>query len=348
MKKLTALFLSLVMMVAVTACAGDSAGNTSAGEQETPAAQAAPADDAAIAGENGEETATQSADITIGVSLGQNVHPYFVAMQKGIEQACADLGIENLNVLAADGSLETQVSQIENLVTMGCDAILLNPYDSDGVVNAVAGATAGGVKIITMDIDCQGSDVFIASDNNKVGQMLAEHIIEALGGEGKIAIIDGISVTSLKDRTEGFLSKIAESNIEVVAEQYAAMERSTALEAAETILQANPDISAFVGVNENSGMAILSAVTAAGLQDNVLITTVDATSENLAAIRDGKVAVGISQNPYMMGYQAVEQAVRLKNGESVEAFIEVEVAYMTQDNVQEYITREQGYGVEIK
>ena len=92
-------------------------------------------------------------DISIGVSFGQNVHPFFVAMQKGIEQACTDLGVENCNILAADSSLETQVSQIENLVTKGSDVLLLNPYDSDGVVNAVEAATEKGVGVFTMDVD---------------------------------------------------------------------------------------------------------------------------------------------------------------------------------------------------
>ena len=41
----------------------------------------------------------EAKDITIGVSFGQNVHPFFVAMQKGIEQACTDLGVENCNIL---------------------------------------------------------------------------------------------------------------------------------------------------------------------------------------------------------------------------------------------------------
>ena len=140
----------------------------------------------------------EAKDITIGVSFGQNVHPFFVAMQKGIEQACTDLGVENCNILAADSSLETQVSQIENLVTKGCDVLLLNPYDSDGVVNAVQAATDKGVGVFTMDVDCEGSTSFVASDNYKVGEMLADAVIEQLDGKGKIAIIDGITVTSMK------------------------------------------------------------------------------------------------------------------------------------------------------
>ena len=292
------------------------------------------------------EENTEAKDITIGVSFGQNVHPFFVAMQKGIEDACKDYGVENYNILAADSSLEMQNTQIENLVTMGSDVILLNPYDSEGVVNAVKAASEQGVGIITMDIDCEGSTAYLASDNYVIGQMLADYVIDKLGGEGKVAIIDGITVSSLKDRTDGFMDTIKESNIEIVAEQQTAHTRDTALSSAENIIQANPEIDAFVGVNENSGMAILSAVTSANLSD-VLITTVDATSENLAAIRDGKVSVGVSQNPYQMGYQAVEQAIKWKNGEEIEKFVEIPVEYMDQENVQEFIEREEGYGVEI-
>lgn len=349
-KRIAALVCAMTMVAALMGC-GSTASETK-GETEAEAATEAeaPAEEekeSTEASETPADDSTGETDITIGVSFGQNVHPFFVAMQRGIEQACEDYGIKNYNFLAADSSLETQTSQIENLVTMGCNVILLNPYDSDGVVNAVAEAGKQGVGIFTMDIDCEGSTAFVASDNYKVGQMLAEYVIEQLGGEGRIAIIDGITVTSLKDRTDGFMDTIKTSNIEVVAEQQTAHARDTALASAENILQANPDIDAFVGVNENSGMAILSAVTSANMSD-VLITTVDATAENMVAIRDGKVAVGVSQDPYMMGYQAVEQAIAWVKGEAVEEFIEVSVEYMTVDNIQEYIDREVGYGVEVE
>ena len=77
------------------------------------------------------------------------------------------------------------------------------------------------------------------------------------------------------------------------------------------------------------------------------MTTVDATSENMTAIRDGKVAVGVSQDPYQMGYKAVEQAIAWCQGKSVDEFIEVPVEYMNIDNIQEFIDREKGYGVEV-
>lgn len=353
-KKMLAMLLAAAMLVSLAACgsSGDTTATDTAAETEetTETTETTDAADTAETAETEEtaDTATDDSDLTIGVSFGQNVHPFFVAMQLGIEAACADYGIENVNILAADSSLETQVSQIENLVTMGCDVILLNPYDSDGVVNAVAAANDAGIGVITMDIDCEGSTAYVASNNVEVGRLLGEYIVEQLGGEGQIAIIDGISVTSLKDRTDGFYEAIEGSNIEVVAEQQTAVERDDALASAETILQAHPDIDAFVGVNENSGMAILSAVTSAGLDGDMILTCVDATAETMAAIRDGKVDVGVSQDPYQMGYIAVEQAIAWANGETVEEFTEVPVEYMTQDNIQEFIDREAAYGVEVE
>jgi len=333
----------IVIVVAVSACATN--------QPATPDPTPEQADAGGTVGDETDAGVTvgdeAEADIIIGVSFGQNVHPFFVAMQLGIEQAAQDLGIGNLMFLEADGSLETQVTQIEDLVTMGANVILLNPIDSDGVVNAVQHASDNDVKIITIDIDCDGSDAFVASNNYLVGQMLAEYVIEALDGEGEIAMIAGIAVTSLRDRREGFMNGIAGTNIEIVAEQHAAMQRADSLEAAETILQAHPNIQAFVGVNENSAMGILSAVTAAGRLDDILITTVDATSENLVAIRDDLITVGVSQDPYMMGYLAVELALRMLGNEAFDAFTEVPVSYMTIDNVEEFITRERGYGVEI-
>lgn len=343
-KRIITVICAVAMVVSLTACSSTPAGGTSPTEGIS---ETAGAESAAEEQDTGASNETQTAgEITIGVSFGQNVHPFFVAMESGIKQACEDFGINEVNILSADSSLETQNSQIENLITMGCDVILLNPYDSEGVVNAVADANKAGVGVFTMDIDCEGSTAFVASDNREIGKMLAEYVIDELGGEGKIAIIDGITVTSLKDRTEGFMEVIEASNIEVAAEQQTAHGRETALASADNILQANSDIQAFVGINENSGMAILSAVTSANL-DNVLITTVDATSENLVAIRDGKVAVGVSQDPYQMGYQAVEQAAKWCQGEQIEEFVEVQVEYMNIDNVQEFIDREIGYGVEI-
>lgn len=101
MKKTISWMLSLAMLFGLSAC-GSSSGNDTQTQAQPDTS-------------NTTQTNADAEEITIGVSLGQNVHPYFVAMQLGIEKECEDYGISKLNILSADGSLETQVSQIEKL-----------------------------------------------------------------------------------------------------------------------------------------------------------------------------------------------------------------------------------------
>lgn len=285
--------------------------------------------------------------VSIGVSFGQNVHPFFKAMQNGIEDACEDYGIEKVSIQSADSSLEKQVTQIENLTTSGITSLLVNPYDSEGVSVAVQNAIDAGVNVFSMDISISGAEptYHVASDNKKIGELLAQRLDEMLGGEGQIAILVEPSVSSLKDRQEGFETYIADNtNIEIVAEQLGAIERTDALEAAETVLQAHSDIQAFIGINENSAMGIASAVQSAGLSDSgIIVTGVDSTEDVMNGIKDGFLAYGVAQNPYQMGYMSVQNAIKVANGVEVEPVIQLDCEYMTTDNIDYYIEREAAY-----
>lgn len=285
--------------------------------------------------------------MSVGVSFGQNVHPFFKAMQKGIEDACADYGIEKTSIQSADSSLEKQVTQIENLTTSGITSLLVNPYDSEGVSVAVQNAIDAGVNVFSMDISISDAEptYYVASDNKKIGEMLAQKLDEMLDGKGDIAILVEPSVSSLKDRQEGFKKYIEENtDINIVAEQLGAIERTDALEAAETVLQAHSDIQAFVGINENSALGISSAIQSAGLSDQgIIVTGVDSTEDVMNGIKDGYISFGVAQNPYQMGYMSVQNAIKVYNDADVEPVIQLECEYMTQDNIEEYIEREAAY-----
>ena len=53
--------------------------------------------------------------------------------------------------------------------------------------------------------------------------------------------------------------------------------------------------------------------------------------------------MAVAQDPYQMGYQAVQNALKWINGEEVEEFISVPIGLITIDNVDEYIEREAQY-----
>jgi ribose transport system substrate-binding protein len=284
--------------------------------------------------------------MSIGVSFGQNVHPFFKAMQKGIEDACKDYGIDKVSIQSADSALETQVTQIENLTSSGITSLLVNPYDSQGVAVAVQNAIDAGVSVFSMDISVDGAEptYHISSDNVKIGELLAEHLDEMLGGKGKIAILVDPSVSSLKDRAQGFEDYIADTDIEIVAEQTGAVERTDALENAETILQAHSDIDAFIGINEATATGIASAIDAQGLSDKgIIVTGVDATEDVMNGIKNGTISFAVAQNPYQMGYMSVQNAIKVYNGEKVESVTQLACEIMDQSNVDYYVEREAQY-----
>lgn len=212
---------------------------------------------------------------------------------------------------------------------------------------AVQDAINAGVSVFSMDISISGAEptYHVASDNKKIGELLAQKLDEELGGEGKIAILVEPSVSSLKDRQAGFEGYIKDNTgIEIVAEQLGAIERTDALEAAETVLQAHSDIQAFVGINENSAMGIASAIQSAGLSDQgIIVTGVDSTEDVMNGIKDGYIAYGVAQNPYQMGYMSVQDAIKVYNGEEVDPVIQLDCEYMTADNIDYYIEREAAY-----
>lgn len=281
----------------------------------------------------------------IAFSFGQSQHPFFVAMEQGAQDAAAEYGVE-LTSSSADFKLENQVENIENELQKDVDAILVNPIDSEALATTVTQATNQDVPVFTVDIDVVGAEAtsFIASDNAEIGRMAAAEIIEQLGSEGEVAILGWPTITSTRDRQAGFEAAIEDApGIEVVATSGEAMERTTALDAAENILQSNPDLDAIFGVNESGALGALGAVDAQG-RSEVYIVGVDATPDLLEAIQnETAVRAAIAQDPYQMGWTAVESAVAHLDGDQVDATIAVPIDLVTVENVQEFIDRETEY-----
>lgn len=286
-----------------------------------------------------------SEQLHFAFSFGQSQHPFFIAMEQGARDAADEAGV-NLTTTSADFKAETQVNNIENELQTGIDALLVNPIDSEALAPTVQQALDQDVPVFAVDIDVVGAEVtsFISSNNEEIGRTAARTIAEALDGKGKIAILGWPTITSTRDRQTGFEEEIKSfPDIEVVATSGAGAERATSMDAAENILQSNPDLDAVFGVNEAAALGTLSAAEGQGRSD-VLIVGVDATPDLLEAIKDGtQVKYAIAQDPYMMGKRAVELAVKVCNGEEVEKFVAIDTDVVTSENVDTFIEREAAY-----
>ena len=250
-----------------------------------------------------------------------------------IGQAMKELGI-GISVVDAGDDVTKQVSDVEDLVAKGISVLIINPVDSDAVTGAVEAAMAKGVRVIAVDravngvtIDCQ-----IASDNVLGAELATQYIVDTLGEGIKVAELEGVPGASAAiDRSEGF-HNVADAKLDVVAKQTANFDRAQGMSVMENMLQANGDIQAVFAANDEMALGALEAVAGAG--KDIMVVGFDATDDAIAAIKEGRMAATIAQQPALIGSTAVENAVKLINGEGIAKSIPVEVTLVTKDNVE--------------
>lgn len=284
-----------------------------------------------IDGEEDSSSTATSGEIvgkgSIGFSVSTLNNPFFVSLSEGAEEKAEEEGVELIVVDAGDESAK-QASDIEDLISKNISVLIVNPVDSDAVAPAVKDAVAKGIKVISVDRVVNGVDVdcSIASDNVAGAEAVTEYLVSLIGEGAKVAEIAGVSGASATiDRGAGF-HNIADDQLDVVSSQTANFNRSEGMTVMENMLQADPNIKAVFAHNDEMA---LGAVEAIGSRD-IIVVGFDATDDAQTAIKEGKMAATVAQKPDLMGATAVETALKILKGETVEKEIPVEVELITE------------------
>ncbi|MBE5880791.1 MAG: D-ribose ABC transporter substrate-binding protein [Lachnospiraceae bacterium] len=268
---------------------------------------------------------------SIGLSVSTQNNPFFVTLVEGAKKAADAAGV-SLTVVDAGDDVTKQVSDIEDLIAKDISVLIVNPVDSDAVTGAVQAAKDKGVRVISVDravngveIDCQ-----IASDNVAGAEIATQYIVEQVGEGAKVAELQGTSGASAAiDRGTGF-HNIADAKLDVVASQVANFDRTEGMSVMENILQANGDIKAVFAANDEMALGAVEAISGAG--KSIVVVGFDATDDAIAAIKEGRMAATIAQQPDLIGSTAVENALKLIGGEAIPSSIPVEVTLITSEN----------------
>jgi ribose transport system substrate-binding protein len=241
-------------------------------------------------------------DLLVGVSVSTQTNPFYQALANGAADEAEAMGYK-ATVLSADDQLEKQISDVEDLIAAEIDVLLINPTQGEAI-GVIEDAASAGIPVITMQRPVPSSLVtgHIGTNNILIGQLAAEWLVDRLGGEGRIVVLEGIpGAASSEDRKTGSTPVFeAADGIEIVAQQTAEYDRAVALTVMENILQATPDIDAVFCYNDEMAMGALAAMEGEG-RDDVLITGIDALPDAVEAVREGKLAMTIQIPVYDMG-----------------------------------------------
>lgn len=289
----------------------------------------------ASGGTTGAATGAAGKTITLAVSTLNN--PFFVDLRDGA-QAAADAAGATLNVVDAQNDAATQANQIADAVTKQSSVIVINPVDSDAAASAVGPAVNAKIPVVAVDRAVNGAEVasLISSDNVQGGKLAAEALGKAMGGSGDVIVLQGVPGTSAsRDRGKGFSDGVAGAGLKVLAQQPANFDRTQGLNVATNLMQSNPGAKGIFAENDEMALGAIQALgNRAGKE--VKVFGFDGTADALKAIQAGTLVGTIAQQPKELGKEAVNTALKVVAGETVEKQIPVEVKAVTKENVNEF------------
>ncbi|MBN1903362.1 substrate-binding domain-containing protein [Candidatus Sumerlaeota bacterium] len=274
--------------------------------------------------------------VVVGVTLLTRTHPFYQDLEEGLkEQAAAN----NYELLISTGEFDVakQKDQVADFIVKKVNAIVVCPCDSTSIGTSIAKANEAGIPVFTADIAClaEGAKVecHIASDNVEGGKLAAQAMAKALGGAGRVAIIDHPEVESVIQRVKGFEEEIAKfDNIRIVTKLPGGGVKDKAFKVAEDILQANPDLNGIFGINDDSALGALAAVEKADKLGKITIVGFDAVPEARKAIKEGKIYADAIQQPREIGKKTVEMISLYLKGEVVPKQLLIPCGLYTKEN----------------
>ncbi len=267
----------------------------------------------------------------VGFSMLTSNNPFFPVIAKAMTEAAEKLGYEVIAV-SADENLAKQKQQIDDFITQGCVAIVLNPVNSLGIGVAIKKANAEGIPVFTNDIGCLDPEAkvvtHVATDNEQGGHLAGQAIIKALEGKGKVAVLDFPKVESVQLRTKGFKAEIDKHNaagggqIEIITPYLdGGGDRAKSRDAMQAILQTHQDVTGVFCINDPSAVGAITALEDAKREKDVTVVGFDGAPEGKRAVLEGREYASPTQYPRLMATTTIEMIHKYLAGEQVESEI---------------------------
>ena len=258
LKKLAALTLTGAMALSLTACGS--------GTSTTPPA------------EGGSEAAGGSSSETykIGVLAPEVTHGWSAGVAYYAEKRCKELADEGKieYQVAVSGDAAEMTTQLDELKTWGADAIVAFPQ-WEGMEVPIQQAIDEGITVVNFDIAIEAEGVYrVSGDNYDMGFRSAQYIVDKIGTEGNVVILDVPTSGSVAElRKQGFLENLSEIAPNMKTVEYATQfTREAGLADMADILTANAQIDAVFSMDDETSIGALQAIRDAGRTDIKVIT----------------------------------------------------------------------------
>ena len=279
-------------------------------------------------------------------------HEYWISIHAGAVKAEQELSAQGapVNIIwkgtESEGDRNGQINIIENFITQNVSGIVLAPQDAQGMTQAVHDAVGQKVPVVIMDSALNGTDwsSFVATDNEKGGELAGTQLAKLLAGKGRVLLLPyAQGSASTEAREAGFLKVMAQNpGITVLSSnQYGGPTAATAQQTSENLLtRYGAQTDGVFASNESNTRGMIQALKEKGLLGKVKFVGFDAAPDLVQALKDGSLQGLVVQNPFKMGYLSVKTCVAVIKGQTVPKDVDTGVALITPANVNDPANQE--------
>ena len=278
----------------------------------------------------------------ICVSFPHMKDAYWLAVDNGVAEQAKDLGV-TMHLVEAGGytNLAKQISQIEDCVSAGAQAVVIGAISYDGLNKTIEALSQK--KIPVVDVINGISSPMISAKSlvsfETMGYKAGEYIAKLHpkgSGKVKVAWFPGPPGAGwVEAGNVGFNKAIKDSDLELVATKYGDTGKEVQLRLVEDVLQANPDIKYIVGTSPTTEAAA-QLLRERNLSDKIQVVAYYFTPGVYEDIKRGRVLAAPTDSAVIQGRVSIDQAVRILEGKDYRKHVGPEIYVIDKSNIDTF------------
>ncbi|MDB5612853.1 MAG: rhizopine-binding protein, partial [Devosia sp.] len=260
---------------------------------------------------------------TVGVSMAAFDDNFLTVLRNGMQDYAGTLDGVELQVEDAQNDVSKQMSQVQNFIASGVDAIIVNAVDTDSTAPMSQLAADAGIPLVYVNRQPINLDTlpenqaFVASNEVDSGTLETKEVCRLLTEAGKteaniVVLMGELSNQAARQRTQDVHDVIATpecSFMKIAEEQTGNWSRQQGADLVTNWLSAGIAFDAVVANNDEMAIGAIQGLKAGGIaMDAVIVGGVDATADALAAMEAGDLDVTVFQNAGAQGSGALDAA----------------------------------------
>jgi len=283
--------------------------------------------------------AHQSDTVKLGFITKFPVDFYFLLVNASKKWDKATAGASVIYASGKSGTDDAgEIAAIQNMVAQGVKGIAITPT-SPAVSAALDKAIKAGVKVFLMDNDIPAwkkKSSVVATNNFKGGQLAGQYLAKHLKAGDTLGVLEGNPANpALVQRVTGMLSGLGamKSKIKVVSKLETDCDQTKGATAAQTILTANPSLTAMYSACGPPALGAIQSIKNAGIKPGgIILVGFDASTDEVKAIKAGTENGSVAQFPAKIGDLGIKTLWAAVQGKTVPKNVDTGTALVTKAN----------------